>query len=239
MKIRNLLLPLADKAANPWFRALPDFQNRPTWLVDSRLSLYRRDAQQWCLLIEVVQVDPSSYGHLGIKTILYFVSQPPGEVEPLSGRNFLNLTADGADGKTFSTPRRGKQFVNPHAKSIRVRAKELKLPPKRLYASYGVELFSLPKIERHELARCLVAAHPGCFFANSQEIKASTGLSLGRPILRLKEWRHPKILDGELPSQTETFQMLSDVLVSGDTRRWQPKEEPNTHWTNWPDCDPV
>jgi hypothetical protein len=34
---------------------------------------------------------------------------------------------------------------------------------------------------------------------------------------------------------SEVFRLLADVLVTGEAARYQPSEEPNTHWKNWLD----
>jgi hypothetical protein len=55
-------------------------------------------------------------------------------------------------------------------------------------------------------------------------------------ILQLEEWHHPNVVDEkELPSVSETFQQLAQVLASGDVRAYRPKQAPNTHWRNWPE----
>jgi hypothetical protein len=53
-------------------------------------------------------------------------------------------------------------------------------------------------------------------------------------ILRLEEWTHPNLAAEELPSHSETFQMIADVLVSGNSSFYKPTLAPNTHWRNWP-----
>lgn len=54
-------------------------------------------------------------------------------------------------------------------------------------------------------------------------------------ILQLEEWNHPDLISGELPSDSQAFQQLAEVLISGDSKVYQPTESPNTHWKNWPD----
>ena len=54
-------------------------------------------------------------------------------------------------------------------------------------------------------------------------------------LLRLEEWHHPDLANGELPGGSRTFQQLAEVLATGEASRYQPVEVPNTHWTHWPD----
>ncbi|MBL8798692.1 MAG: hypothetical protein JNM56_32660, partial [Planctomycetia bacterium] len=39
---------------------------------------------------------------------------------------------------------------------------------------------------------------------------------------------------GVLPSASNTFRMLSRMLVGGDPAFYKPTEAPNTHWKFWP-----
>ena len=41
--------------------------------------------------------------------------------------------------------------------------------------------------------------------------------------------------EGEFPSDVETFQMLADVLVTGDIDLYKPTKRPNSYWKNWPE----
>jgi len=37
------------------------------------------------------------------------------------------------------------------------------------------------------------------------------------------------------PSSYETWQLIAEVIETGDTTLYRPTLKPNTHWTNWPD----
>lgn len=231
------ILRLFDEAASPWFRAFPDFF-MPGWLVASRLSCYA-DGKQWCLLIEVAQVDPSAPGHLGIATVLYPVSDPPGEIRPLSDRNFLYLMADAGTAPTFMKGKNGTEYVNPHVSQFLIRGLPIPIPSVAECAHQDVGMRSGRRLMKHKLARCLAGVHRGIFFATESEIHDRIGPGWGVPILRLDTWRHPKISNGELPSATKTFQMLAQVLATGDRTAYKQIEEPNNDWRNWPDCEDV
>jgi len=53
-------------------------------------------------------------------------------------------------------------------------------------------------------------------------------------LLRLDQWHHPNLVDYELPSQNETFQMIANVIETGSAGYYQPSQPPNNHWRNWP-----
>lgn len=52
-----------------------------------------------------------------------------------------------------------------------------------------------------------------------------------RHLITLDEWDHPT---WDTPaSETETFPLLAQILVSSDPSLWRPVSAPNTRWSNW------
>lgn len=51
-------------------------------------------------------------------------------------------------------------------------------------------------------------------------------------LLSIDEWDYPVAYE-MLPSQTEAFPRIADVLVAKDSSIWKPVKEPNTHWAYW------
>ena len=85
----------------------------------------------------------------------------------------------------------------------------------------------------HFLLRSLVPEHRNPLLATDGEL--SQRLSVALPLLlRLDQWCHPDVSAGELPSNSEAFKMIAEVLATGDASRYKPTQEPNTHWSNWP-----
>jgi hypothetical protein len=70
--------------------------------------------------------------------------------------------------------------------------------------------------------------------ATEDEIRERIPVDLPK-VLELKAWFHPDLVNGELPSQNETFQQIAEVLETGDISCYRPTRQPNTHWSNWPD----
>jgi hypothetical protein len=230
---KSSILALLDHAADPYFHAFPDLE-MPSYLVETRLSAYR-SSKRWDVLIEIVTVDPSSPFHQGIVTILYAFSSALGDPR-LTDRNFLRTTSDARGARTFVWKTSGLFVVNPRAKFIGIRGKPVVLPAKREYSAFGIELRSLPYVQRHELIRCLAAKQRGLFFATDDEIQKRFRLpSTSTLLLRIQSWRHPRLSAGEMPSKTTTFDMIADVLVHGDSCRYRPTSDPNTHWSVWPE----
>ncbi|GEM_PF-2067977 len=85
-----------------------------------------------------------------------------------------------------------------------------------------------------ELCRSLVPTHRELLFATEAEIRGRLPADL--PLfLQLEEWHHPDVMGGDLPSKSSTFQMIAEVLETGDRDRYKPVLPPNTHWSNWPE----
>jgi hypothetical protein len=45
---------------------------------------------------------------------------------------------------------------------------------------------------------------------------------------------NPDVAIGELPSESETFRQLAEVLATGRIEAHRSTHQPNTHWKNWP-----
>lgn len=119
------------------------------------------------------------------------------------------------------------------AGTLMVRGIALGLPNRDQYQSAGIDL----QAERpavFELCRLLAAEHRDLVLATNSERRVSVPPEL-MEILVLEGWCHPDVCCGEVPSDTETFRELAEVLVSGDLSRYRTTEVHNTHWRYWPD----
>jgi hypothetical protein len=90
-----------------------------------------------------------------------------------------------------------------------------------------------PRTTLQAAFRSLVPEHRDALLATDEEIRRRIPDDLPQ-ILQLEEWAHPDVSGEVLPSQSETFCQIADVLVTGDVSRYAPTEPPNTHWSNWP-----
>jgi hypothetical protein len=89
------------------------------------------------------------------------------------------------------------------------------------------------RLEQWHVARGLVPEHRELLLATEKERREGVPAGLPR-LLQIDEWRHPRFAQGELPSTTESFPRIADVLATSDVGAWRPALEPNTHWRNWP-----
>jgi hypothetical protein len=90
------------------------------------------------------------------------------------------------------------------------------------------------RLETWHVARGLVPEYRELLLATEEERREGVPEDLPR-LLQIDEWRHPRFTDAEVPSRTESFPRIAEVLATGDARAWRPAEKPNTHWKNWPD----
>jgi outer membrane protein assembly factor BamB len=193
----------------------------------TRLNVFR-DPTRWALVIEIVGWNNRSSGHEAIANALYcygnWLDQRPG----LADDGFLHPTRDGDAGITFDD-----QDVDPDARTLYVRDTLVKIPRVRKhYASLGIKLEEPGVIKGHELLRALAAEQRDLLLATDEELRQRVGdLPL---VLRLQEWRHPDLSADEKPGECEAFQMIADVLVTGDPVNYHPTQPPNTHWKHWP-----
>jgi len=210
----------------------PMLDNGYIYFADTRLSAFR-DQTRWGLIIEVIGYSPRGGGHGGIQTCLYCfgnaLKRPPGAMD----EDFLFLTDDGPDGPTFDEEYDSDVLEGVSAIRIRDRVVPLEITEETL-AREGIELVEPPQITGADLVRHLIIEHRELLVATEEELRDRIPPDLPL-ILRLNEWHHPDIAGDELPSQSEAFKLIAQVLVRGDSSSYLPTEEPNTHWKNWPE----
>jgi hypothetical protein len=102
------------------------------------------------------------------------------------------------------------------------------------YASQGIPLTDLPWINGEEFLRWFVLEYPRLPWLTEGEIAAEITTEEPPCVLRLHEWHHPDVSNGEKPSESECFNLIADVIETGDASKYRPNEKPNTHWSNWP-----
>jgi hypothetical protein len=200
----------------------PMLDNGFVYPVDVRLEAYR-DECRWAVVIEVVGFHP----RLGsVCDCLHLFGNCLTRLPGTANEDFLCPTTD-------SSPFDG-DIVRPDAKSIRIRDMDVPLHlSQRAFEEAGIDLLEPPTVYIYELLRILALSHRSHFLATDGELHDRVPPDLPM-ILQLDEWHHPDLAGDELPSTNETFQMIADVLVSGEGGVYQPTLEPNTHWSNWP-----
>lgn len=220
----------------------PMLDNGYVYLAASRLTAYRSE-NDWALVIEIFGYSPRA-GHpdihvytFGSKLVnrikadnyvseeayrMYLANNPHNEsrfFHPVDGQ----YQADNND-----------ELVSTVATQLRLRNEVVPLPDISRYLENEIELVDYPRIRVFELCRYLAAIRRDDCLATETERRINLPTEM-RQLLCLDEWRHPDLLNSEMPSSTETFQHLAKVLWQGDASQYKPSESTNTHWKNWPE----
>jgi hypothetical protein len=201
--------------------------------VDARLSVYRTYSA-WALVVEAFAFDDyGKEGHLACETKIFCygsdIPQAPGVAGPS-----LYITGDGPSGKLFDPKDVTQQLISPKVADMTLREKVIPVTTNPAeYAAVGIDLKRPPRILGYELLRLVAPSHHRLLFAVESEIIERIGEPMPL-LLRLDEWRHPDRDKGETPADSESFQMIADVITHNDPSLYRPTEPPNTHWRNWP-----
>lgn len=228
MQRTQILQQLNEASSGPIF-AFPHFSI--FYPVDVRLSVYGT-ASTWAIVIETLVVNnQGAGGHETCHTIFFCygsnLPQAPGIIDPM-----LWVTGDGPSGSLFES--KFDILVSRTATDMSIRGKVVPITTDPVeYAAAGIELSRPPRVTGYELLRLIAPRHRRLFFATEAEIVQRIGESMPL-LLRLDEWQHPDRDKGETPADSESFQMIADVITHNDPSLYQPTVPPNTHWSNWP-----
>ncbi len=235
------ILAILDQCAAAF--TFPTLDNGYVYLAASRLSLHRTETD-WGMVIEVFGYSPraglpDTHIHTFAST-LYNRDSPEQYKSRSAYENYLANHPHNESRFVFPISSEDWKdtescdYVAEGSTTVQVRGRALKLPPLEEYGRRGIELETPPQVHVFELCRYLADIEREKLLADADERRISLPQDL-RQILRLEEWHHPNLVEGDLPSQSETFQQLARVLVTGDLSIHKPSHSANTHWKNWPE----
>jgi hypothetical protein len=234
----NFILNVLDGCTRKF--AFPALDNGFWYLAASRLSLHY-SPDDWALVIEIFGYNPRA----GIPdtSVHTFASRlhnrhPPDSYSQEQRETYLAQNPNNecaffhpvADGPWMDDE--AAEMVSPTG-FVELRSNRVPLPSLDQYAEAGIDL-SEDRPAIYELCRYLASRHRDAVMATSIERRVNVPPQLVE-LLVLEDWHHPNLIAKELPSQTETFRQLVQVLSTGDRSLYRPTESPNTHWSNWPD----
>jgi hypothetical protein len=235
------ILAILDQCAAAF--TFPMLDNGYVYLAASRLSLHRTETD-WGMVIEVFGYSPRAGlpdAHIHTFASSLYNRDSPEQYKSRSA--YENYLANHPYNESrFVFPISSEDwkdtescdYIAEGSTTVQMRGRALTLPPLEEYGQHGIELESLPRIHVFELCRFLADIDRESVLSNSDERRISLPPEMNQ-ILQLEEWKHPNLVEGEVPSQSETFQQLVQVLITGDCDRYRPSQPPNTHWKNWPD----
>jgi len=225
----NPILAQLDNCANDF--TFPILDNGYVYPADVRMSVYA-NPKDWAILIEVIGYSNRSWKTEAFENCLYCfgtnLKNPPG----LSNDNLFFPVTDGITAPLF----RDEDYdtINPNARDIRIRDNLITIPTDPvIYQKNGIILAQATSIYGFELLRLLTINYRKLFLATETELYARMEKEIPL-ILQLHEWYHPDIIEGEKPSDVETFIQIADVITQLDKSYYRPSNPPNSHWKNWP-----
>ncbi len=210
----------------------PMLDNGYVYPAGTKLTAYRDD-KRWVLIIEAIGFSYRGGGHNGISNCLHIYGNCLNYSPGTQDENFLYLTNDSQDCETFDNEE--YFYLNPKCSNFILREQTLSIIHDRnQYTTSGIELEDGEKINAFEFLRLLDYLHHDKLVATEYEIRERIPADIPK-VLELQEWFHPDIVNGDLPSENETFQQIAEVLETGDIACYKPTRQPNTHWKNWPE----
>ena len=220
---------LNDLDLEPRLR-FPVLDSAKEFFVAGRLCAYCDEAY-WAVTIERLVFATRAVGYKQIRTWIYTFGNCIEGDEGAGSDDIVHPASAGPDGPVFEEY---DGDVRLDAASIRLRDRVIGFDasPSSLM-SRGVTQVFPPHVIGADLARLLVLDHRDLLLAAPSERTRRIGRPL-RQLLQLDEWRHPDILAGEKPSDTESFRLLAAALANCDASVYRPTEPPNTDWRNWP-----
>lgn len=221
------------------FRFFPNLENPYFYTSGSRINLFA-DNKRWAIIFEL-----SGFNNISCSAELqlyYFgnclVNLPrtgPKKLET-SNRGGIILVTTGE----FEKIEEEFFLVSKDATHICVRDKKLQIEhdPSQ-YSLKGIEinLEENPEcqIDFPSLIRYLEGTRPDLFRASDKELTQNIPGDLPF-LMKIDKWHHKTYTEfgGVKPSSYETFQMVAEIIMTGNTNKWVPTMKPNNNWRNWP-----
>lgn len=226
---KHKILDQLDACAREF--TFPMLDNGYVYPVDQRMHIMRSDAM-WMMVIETFGFSPRSGGIDGIQNCLHLYGSNLHRAPGTANEDFLN-PFDFPQEDLFD--RSTLWAIDPSLDHVMIRGQQVPvdLRPSQL-AAKEISLIEPPAVDPPALLRSLVPEHRDMLLATPMEIAARNPHKIPA-VMVLDEWNHPDVSGDQLPSQSETFEMLAAVIETGITDAYRPTLPPNTHWRNWPE----
>lgn len=209
----------------------------------TRLSLYR-SPEDWAIVIEVFGFSPrSGIPDIQLHTFASRLRRGKSVDDYVSRQAYESYLANNERNEsTFIYPieegnwldSANSELLARGQNTVLLRGNPVETPPLPEYAAYHITLQDPPNISVFEFCRFLAASARDSVLATPDERRTCIPPELEQ-VMQLEEWNHPDLVNGERPSTNSTFKSLAEVLAHGNVSAYQPSEEPNTHWKNWPE----
>ncbi len=219
-KCKCLHMPIESKSVE-WILAqldqsavdftFPDLGHGYYFAMDARMHAYS-DSARWALIVEIVGYNPRAADVLDVLHV-YGNCLVSGEAGFENG-DFLGRVDN------FDQVEDEQEPETATGADVVVRGRLISVAAK-------------PREDLVDVLRRLVPASRDFLLADDAELRRRIPADIPE-ILRLDEWHQPDLFETR-PSQSELYRQIAEVLATGDPGRYRPTEQPNTHWSNWPD----
>ncbi len=216
----------------------PDLEHGYCFTSGSRINLYA-DETRWAIVFEKTGYGNRS-GRVDIEVNYFGNCLSNLDKAGLNDVFTCNTKYfDLIDGEEFSRIETGFELVNPKIETITVRDSSLNIEQnieryhrKEIYPDDYDNPDML--IDFASLIRYLDQENPELFRATNEELRTCTPNELPL-VLTIDHWHHQPYssFGGTTPSSYETFQLIAEVLVCRDPKKWKPTLLANNDWRNW------
>ena len=194
-------------------------------IANSRLTIFK-NLNEWAIVFEKFGDNPRSSKGVLIET--YFFGNC------LTNLDFYN--GESVNYKVIEVDNNIQEIIELNKKKIKIRDKEIEIPNLIAeYKKYNIPLDIDGNLYVGAILRYLTETYPEVTRASNKEVKACIPERLTK-IMTIDNWYHEIYSKYEAinpPSKSETYQMVADVLITGDTSMYKPSKKPNNHWSNW------
>ncbi|KAB2914980.1 MAG: hypothetical protein F9K23_12720 [Bacteroidetes bacterium] len=248
MSLKIEVLNALDNSHDGGYKRFVWFNDIYSYLIESRLNVFRGKEETWAIAIERVGFNPRA-GNIFL-SITYFgncLTNLERYNNYVCNDYQIGLLNDDEVEETIDV-----DVLKEDAKHWTIRGQKIPLVyTKADYKDAGVNIsdYDANAIGVEAVARVIAYKHKTIFCATDQELYKSIPSNLDK-ILVLDEWYHIDYQrfsnefhsesmngdeDNDKPSSYETWQMIADVITSGNANLYKPTLKPNTHWSNYPE----
>ena len=220
----------------------PAMDNGYVYPAASKLSVYRSE-EDWAFVIEVFGYSPRSQDpDISIYTI----------ASKLIDRNSKDnyVTVEAYNNYLLNNPHNELRSIYPIANNewqnqdepdyvnvgsvCTLRNLDVTVPNSASFLEVGIQLEEqIP--QSFEFCRYLASRHHDLVLCTEKERRISVAPEM-ELLVQSGEWVHPDISGDEPPSASKTFKDAALAITSGSTEKFTLCENPNSHWSNWPDA---
>jgi hypothetical protein len=241
MNTSTEILSIFDTCASNF--TFPMLDNGYFYLAASRLTLFR-SSEDWALVIETFGFSPrAGLPYIAVDTFANTLrnrNEPSNYVTQAAYEQYLANNPNNETRYVYPIDEGEWQdkdcgeYVVAESAGVKLRDTLIPIPSCEECGKLGISTLEKGRLHVFELCRFLAETSREKVLATIRERRVSVTPEQKR-ILQLESWRHPDLVAGELPSQTETFQQLALVAETGDLWHYRPSQPPNSHWSNWPE----